>query len=53
VAAELAQLALDLRAVREREMRLPWRQQVHALDLVVHDNLMRNGELLDEVVDRL
>jgi hypothetical protein len=53
VAAQLAELALDLRAVRERKVGLVRAQQVEALDLLVEHRLAARIEALDEVVDGL
>ena len=54
VAAQLPQLAFELRAPREGLRRIVRAQQVQALDLVVERRLLdRVAECLDEVVDRL
>ena len=51
VTAELAELPVDLRTMRERKVRPLRAQQVDARDLVVDDNLMRWLKRLDEIVD--
>ncbi len=51
--AQLAKLALDLRAVREGQVRPARAEQVEALDLLVEHRLGARIEALDEVIDRL
>ena len=51
MAPELTELALDLRAVRERQGRIRGTQHVETVDLVVQDNLTLHRESIDEVVD--
>ena len=53
VAAQLAKLALDLRAVRERQVRPARAEQVQSLDLLIEHRLGARIEALDEVIDRL
>lgn len=53
VAAQLTQLALDLRAVGKRQMRNLVAQKIQAIDLVVDRGLRLSVELVDEVSDRL
>jgi hypothetical protein len=53
MAPELAQLSLDLRAVRKREVRLGSREHVQPIDLIVECHLALRIQLIDEVVYRL
>jgi len=50
---QLTKLTSDLRTVGKRKMRTRRREHVHAIDLVVDDHLLADGESLDEVVDGL
>ncbi len=53
VASQLAELPIDLRAVRERERRVVAGQAIQEADLVVDLLLSFRCEAVDEVVDRL
>lgn len=53
MAAQLTKLALDLRAVGKRQMRLARTEQVQSLDLKVERRLASRVETLDELVNRL
>jgi hypothetical protein len=53
VASKLSQLALDLRAMREGEMRMGGGKHVESIDLVVEGDLPFDRQGIDEVVDRL
>jgi hypothetical protein len=54
VAAKLAQLAFNLRGMREREVGVSRREHVEAVDLKVNRRLTIGiAEAFDELVDRL
>ena len=53
VAPKLAELALDLRAVRNRQVRELVAEQVEPVDLVVDRRLFLLGQRIDELADRL
>jgi hypothetical protein len=53
VAPQLAELPLDLGAVRERHVRVGWGKHVETVDLVVERYLALDREPVDEVVDWL
>ena len=53
MAAQLAKLALNLRAVREGQVRPGRSEQVESLDLLIENGLRPSIEALDEVVHGL